>query len=145
MPVCTLKQFNFSLAWCESTHVNLLRFVFFSFGIFLSCSSPSKWMICIKDFALLSESMNNKKDNSFYLINEKYNTPLTEMKDEKHGCIQSIHFRHLKRYWYSEYPWWRETHSTPRFAGKKKFLCLFWRTVWCDSQYSYCYWLWNKV
>jgi len=49
-------------------------------------------------YDVLSESV-NKKDNNFYLISERYNSLLNEVKVA--NCVkgkQTVHYRRLKRY-----------------------------------------------
>ena len=48
---------------------------------------------------LLSESVNKKKDNNFYLTTEKYNSLLNEVKEAKSvKGKQTVQHRLLKRY-----------------------------------------------
>jgi hypothetical protein len=50
-------------------------------------------------YDLLSESVNNKKDNNFYLISDRYKTLLNEVKEAKNiKGKQTVHYRWLKRY-----------------------------------------------
>jgi hypothetical protein len=50
-------------------------------------------------YAVLSESVNNKKDNNFYLSSERYNSLLREVKEAKNVKEkQTVHYRRLKRY-----------------------------------------------
>ena len=48
---------------------------------------------------LLSESVNKKKDNNFYLTTEKYNSLLSEVEEAKSfNGKQTVHYRLLKSY-----------------------------------------------
>jgi hypothetical protein len=50
-------------------------------------------------YDLLSESVNNKKDNNFYLTSERYKPLLNEVKEAKRvKGKQTVHYRRLKRY-----------------------------------------------
>jgi hypothetical protein len=50
-------------------------------------------------YDVLSESMNNKKDNNFYLSSERYNSLLREVKEAKRvKGKQTVHYWRLKRY-----------------------------------------------
>jgi hypothetical protein len=50
-------------------------------------------------YDVLSESVNNKKDNNFYLTSERYNCLLSEVKEAKSvKGKQTVHYRRLKRY-----------------------------------------------
>ena len=50
-------------------------------------------------YDVLSESVNNKKDNNFYLTSERYNSLLNEVKVAKSvKRKQTVHYRRLKRY-----------------------------------------------
>jgi hypothetical protein len=50
-------------------------------------------------YNVLSESVNNKKDNNFYLTSERYNSLLNEVKVAKSvKGKQTVHYRRLKRY-----------------------------------------------
>jgi hypothetical protein len=50
-------------------------------------------------YNVLSESVNNKKDNNFYLTSERYNSLLNEVKEAKSvKGKQTVHYRRLKRY-----------------------------------------------
>jgi len=50
-------------------------------------------------YDVLSESVNNKKDNHFYLTSERYNSLLNEVKVAKSvKGKQTVHYRQLKRY-----------------------------------------------
>jgi hypothetical protein len=50
-------------------------------------------------YDVLSESVNNKKDNNFYLTSERYNCLLGEVKEAKRAKgEQTVHYRRLKRY-----------------------------------------------
>jgi hypothetical protein len=50
-------------------------------------------------YDVLSESVNNKKDNNFYLTSERYNSLLSEVKEAKSvKGKQAVHYRWLKRY-----------------------------------------------
>ena len=51
-------------------------------------------------YDLLSESVNNKKDNNFYLTSERYNYLINEVKEAKSvkGKKKTVHYRRLKRY-----------------------------------------------
>jgi hypothetical protein len=50
-------------------------------------------------YDVLSESVNDKQDNNFYLTSERYNSVLREAKEAK--CVkgkQTVHHWRLKRY-----------------------------------------------
>jgi hypothetical protein len=50
-------------------------------------------------YDVLSESVNNKKDNNFYLSSERYNSLLREVKEAKSvKGRQTVHYWRLKRY-----------------------------------------------
>jgi hypothetical protein len=50
-------------------------------------------------YGVLSESVNNKKDNNFYLSSERYNSLLSEVKEAKSvKGKQTVHCWRLKRY-----------------------------------------------
>jgi hypothetical protein len=50
-------------------------------------------------YDVLSESVNNKKDNNFYLTSERYNCLLSEVKEtESVKGKRTVHYRRLKRY-----------------------------------------------
>jgi len=50
-------------------------------------------------YNVLSESVNNKKDNNFYLTSERYNSLLNEVKVAKSvKGKQTVHYRQLKCY-----------------------------------------------
>jgi hypothetical protein len=50
-------------------------------------------------YDVLSESVNNKKDNNFYLTSERYSSLLREVKEAKSvKGKQTVHYRRLKRY-----------------------------------------------
>jgi hypothetical protein len=50
-------------------------------------------------YDLLSESVNNKKDNNFYLTGGRYSSLLNEVKEAKSvKGKQTVHYRRLKRY-----------------------------------------------
>jgi hypothetical protein len=57
-------------------------------------------ILCGKGFYdVLSESVNNKKANNFYLSSERYNCLLSEVKEAKNvKGKQTVHCRRLKRY-----------------------------------------------
>ena len=49
-------------------------------------------------YDLLSESVNKKKDNNFYLTSERFNSLLNEVKEAKSvKGKQTVHYRRLKR------------------------------------------------
>lgn len=50
-------------------------------------------------YELLTESVNNKKDNNVYLTRERYNCTLNEVKEARSVKVkQTVHYRRLKRY-----------------------------------------------
>jgi len=50
-------------------------------------------------YDLLSESVNKKKDNNFYLTSERYNSLLKEVKEAKSvKGKQAVQYRRLKGY-----------------------------------------------
>jgi hypothetical protein len=50
-------------------------------------------------YDVLSESLNNKKDNKFNLTSERYNSLLSDVKEDKSvKGKQTVHYRRLKRY-----------------------------------------------
>jgi hypothetical protein len=50
-------------------------------------------------YVVLSESVNNKKDNNIYLSSERYSSLLTEVKEAKSvKGKQTVDYRRLKRY-----------------------------------------------
>jgi len=50
-------------------------------------------------YDVLSESVNNKKENNFYLTSERYGSLLNEVKVVKRvKGIQTVHYKRLKRY-----------------------------------------------
>jgi hypothetical protein len=50
-------------------------------------------------YDVLSESVNNKKDNNFHLTSERYNSLLSELKETKSvKGRQTVYYRWLKRY-----------------------------------------------
>ena len=66
--------------------------------VFLNFLHKNEWYCAEKFYDLLSESVNNKKDNNFYLTSERYNSLLNEVKEAKSvKAKQTVHYGRLKR------------------------------------------------
>jgi hypothetical protein len=74
-------------------------------------------------YDVLSESVNNKKGNNFYLTSERYNSLLSEVKEAKRvKGKRTVHYRQLKRYDIMNIGA-GEKLTVPLSAEKKQKLC----------------------
>jgi hypothetical protein len=82
-------------------------------------------ILCGKGFFdLLSDSVNTKKGNNFYLTSERHKSLLNEVKEAKKSVKgkQTVHYRRLKRYDILNIGG-EETLTVPLFAEKTEILC----------------------